>query len=251
MTVKHRKIAVLRQAPENPQSGEGYRYRDPEHVKDQRWTGRMLRHGPDCPTEDAIRAASGREQWRKMGLPEHRRSPQMTADHYRSPNPNLSPNSNPIPNPKPNRLSAVVCDVQADRMKIAYDAANRRFDDGWRQDLTREKKKENRRHVSEVNKPLRANRLFQHSVHLFEVRALRSPVFPPSRQPCRRKIDGYRQMLIYSTTNQDKRRIRAESRWHIIGWNTSTRFFAFLVVSALPIVHVSVVFSLSHNTVLF
>jgi len=36
MTVKHRKIAVLRQAPENPQSGEGYRYRDPEQVKDQR-----------------------------------------------------------------------------------------------------------------------------------------------------------------------------------------------------------------------
>ena len=41
--------------------------------------------------------------------------PQMTADHYRSSNPNLSPNPNPNPNHNLNRSSAVICGVQADR----------------------------------------------------------------------------------------------------------------------------------------
>jgi len=50
---------------------------------------------------------------RWTGLPEHRRSPQTTADHYRSLNPNLSPNPNP--NTNLNRSSAVICAVQADR----------------------------------------------------------------------------------------------------------------------------------------
>jgi len=39
----------------------------------------------------------------------------MTADHYRSSNPNLSPNPNPNPNHNLNRSSAVICGVQADR----------------------------------------------------------------------------------------------------------------------------------------
>jgi len=41
----------------------------------------------------------------------------MTSDHYRSSNPNLSPNPNP--NPSLNRSSAVICDVQADRVSPA------------------------------------------------------------------------------------------------------------------------------------
>jgi len=47
-------------------------------------------------------------------------TPQMTADHYRSSNPNLSPNPNP--NPNLNRSSAVICGVQADRLgqRLAY-----------------------------------------------------------------------------------------------------------------------------------
>jgi len=46
------------------------------------------------------------------GLSEHRRLPQVTADHYRSPNPNPnpSPNPNPNPNPSPNlNRSSVHC----------------------------------------------------------------------------------------------------------------------------------------------
>jgi len=55
-----------------------------------------------------------------MGLPEHRRSPQITTDHRtltraltltQTPNPNLNPSPNP--NPNLNRSSAVICGVQA------------------------------------------------------------------------------------------------------------------------------------------